>query len=125
MFIKNEDLVLLKKINTDIKNTKLTALIKRLEKDMVNNGNIAKEKIAYMRANGYPYYARSKSIQEKHYKRYIKEVKYYLDHDENDIAMGILKRIIKENSYSAKQLDYFIGTIPVEIMDIYNHYITE
>lgn len=125
MFIKNEDLVLLKKINTDIKNTKLTALIKRLEKDMVNNGNIAKEKIAYMRTNGYPYYARSKSIQEKHYKRYIKEIKYYLEREETNIAMGILKRIIKENSYSAKQLDYFIGTIPVEIMDIYNHYITE
>lgn len=125
MFIKNEDLALLKKINTNLKNTKLTALIKRLEKDMTNNGNIAKEKIAYMRANGYPYYARSKSIQEKHYKRYIKEVKYYLEREEINIAMGILKRIIKENSYSAKQLDYFIGTIPLEIMDIYNHYITE
>lgn len=125
MFIKNEDLTLLKKINADLKNTKLTALIKRLEKDMANNGNVAKEKITYMRTHGYPYYARPKNVQERHYRTYIKEVKYYLDHEEINVAMGILKRIIKENSYSAKQLDYFIGTIPVEIMDIYNRYIIE
>ena len=122
MFIKNEDLVLLKKINSDLNNTKLTALIKRLEKDMANNGNVAKEKIAYMRTHGFPYYARSREIQEKHYKIYFKEIKYYIECNEINVAMTILNRIIKENSYAPKQLDYFMGTIPTEIMDVYNGY---
>ena len=122
MFIKNEDLALLKNINASINNTKLGALIKRLEKDMSNNGNVAKEKINYMRTHGYPYYARSKSIQEKHYKIYIREIMYYIEHKEIDVAMAILKRIIQENNYSSKQLDYFMSTIPTEIMDVYNSY---
>lgn len=122
MFIKNEDLVLLKKINSNLNDVKLTALIQRLEKDMVNNGNVAKEKIAYMRTHGFPYYARSRKIQEKHYKIYFKEIKYYIECNEINVAMTILNRIIKENSYAPKQLDYFMGTIPTEIMDVYNSY---
>lgn len=122
MFIKNEDLALLKKINNDINNSKLNALIKRLEKDMLNNGNVAKEKIAYMRTHGFPYYARSREIQEKHYKIYFKEIKHYIECNEINVAMTILNRIIKENSYAPKQLDYFMGTIPTEIMDAYNGY---
>lgn len=122
MFIKNEDLALLKKININLNNNKLSALIKRLEKDMTNNGNMAKEKIAYMRNNGFPYYARSRKIQENHYRIYIKEIKYYLERKEIDIAMTILKRIIKENSYTTKQLNYFMSTIPNEIMEVYNSY---
>lgn len=122
MFIKNKDLALLKNINTKINDSKLSALIKRLEKDIKNNGATAKEKIAYMRTHGYPYYARSRKIQENHYKIYIKEIKHYIEHKEIEIAMTILKRIIKENSYTPKQLDYFINTIPVEILEIYKSY---
>lgn len=122
MFIKNEDLVLLKTINSKINDVKLSALIKRLEKNMINNGNVAKEKIAYMRTHGFPYYARSREIQEKHYKIYFKEIKHYIECNEINVAMAILSRIIKENSYTHKQLDYFMGTIPTEIMDVYNGY---
>lgn len=122
MFIKNKDLALLKRINTNLNNRKLGALIKRLEKDMANNGNVAKEKIAYMRTHGFPYYARSRKIQENHYKISIKEIRHYIAIKEIDIAMTILKRIIKENSYTPKQLDYFMGTIPKDILDIYYSY---
>lgn len=122
MFIKNKDLALLKKINKEINNDKLCALITRLEKDMTNNGNVAKEKINYMRTHGYPYYARSRKVQEKHYRIYIKEISYYLEYNEIDTAMGILKRIIKENSYTPKQLEYFMGTIPNNILEIYKSY---
>lgn len=122
MFIKNKDLALLKRINSNLNNRKLGALIKRLEKDMANNGNVAKEKIAYMRTHGFPYYARSRKIQENHYKISIKEIRHYIAIKETDIAMTILKRIIKENSYTPKQLDYFMGTIPKDILDIYYSY---
>ena len=122
MFIKNKDLALLKRINSNLNNRKLGALIKRLEKDMANNGNVAKEKIAYMRTHGFPYYARSRKIQENHYKISIKEIRHYIAIKEIDIAMTILKRIIKENSYTPKQLDYFMSTIPKDILDIYYSY---
>lgn len=125
MFIKNDDLALLKDINTSLNDDRLSALIAKLEKEMLNSGNTAKEKINYMRTHGFPYYSRSKEIQEKHYKIYIKEIEYYLKRDEINIAMSILKRIIKENSYSPKQLEYFMGTIPKEILDVYYSYCNE
>ena len=120
MFIKNDDLLLLRNINEELNNEKLKSLIDRLEDDMNNNNITAKDKIGYMRNHGYPYYARPKAIQEKHYKKYFKEIKYYIEQNEINVAMIILKRIIKENSYSAKQLDYFMETIPQEIIEIYN-----
>ena len=122
MFIKNEDLALLKKINASINNSKLSALIKRLEKDIANSGNVAKDKITYMRTHGHPYYARSKKIQEKHYRISFKEIRYYIEHNEIDIAMGILKRIMKENNYSTKQYLYFMETIPKDILEVYDSY---
>lgn len=125
MFIKNDDLILLKQINKNIDNSKLDALIKRLEKEMVSTNTITKQKIAYMRKNGFPYYARSRKIQENHYKKYIKEIKYYIEQNEINVAMTIFKRIIKENSYTSKQLDYFMSTIPSEILEVYNSYCNE
>lgn len=130
MFVTNEDLKLLKRIEQNITNgcssvnqhKEFKKLIERLEHDMNNNGHVAKNKIAYMRSHGFPYYARSREVQEKHYARYIKEVEYYIEHGDENVAMGILKRIIQENNYSNKQIEYFIGTIPKEILERYNSY---
>lgn len=122
MFIKNEDLILLKSIYKKYEIEQLKELITRLEKDISSNGTVAKEKIAYMRTHGYPYYARSRKVQENHYKRYIKEIKYYINKDEIGVAMSILKRLIHENSYTSKQLEYFMSTIPQEILNVYYEY---
>lgn len=122
MFIKNEDLTLLKMINADIHNTKLGALIDRLEKDIEIHGNSAKEKIRYMRGHGYPYYARSRKVQEKHYKACFEDIRCYIENNEISTAMTMLNRYISENNYSAKQLIYFMQTIPKDILEIYDSY---
>lgn len=127
MFLKNEDLDLLKEVNNklllhNIDNTKLSGLLTRLENERLDNTDFAKNKIEYMRKNGFPYYARPKSVQENHYKKHIKEVIHYIELGEKNVAMRILERIIRENSYSIKQKQYFMTTLPQNVIDFYNAY---
>lgn len=121
MFMNAEDIVFLKELNRSLHNKKLNDMIKRYENATQNHNFVARNKISKMREK-FPYYARSKSVQERHYSKLIKKVKEYIDAEQYGIANGILDRIINENNYSTKQLYYFMETIPDEIMQFYHDY---